>query len=81
MSNSTESKHTPGPWRHWDVTVTPKLTTYAGTQTFGETTEQVYARSREEAIKKMRRARRDADGMYAVPASYRAVIAKAGGAE
>lgn len=72
---NTGAKPAQRTFRHWDLTVTPKLTSYAGDQAFGECTERVYARSRDEAIKQVRRARRDADGRHAVPVSYRATEA------
>lgn len=61
-------------YRHWNVTVTPKVTTYAGAQTFGEYTVCVYARTRADAIKEVRQARRENDGRFAVPATYRATV-------
>ena len=74
MSKTEASKSAAktAPYRHWNVTVTPKVTTYAGSQTFGESAVRVYARTRADAIKEVRQARRAEDGRFAVPATYRA---------
>ncbi len=61
--------------KNYTVTITPKITTYAGSSTFGESTETIYAQNRADAIKTARRRYRNANGREAVPASFRAVEA------
>lgn len=63
-----------GGLRPYLVTITPKLVTFAGSQTFGESTERVYAKSRTEAIKKVRSQVREAEGTMGVPCTYRACL-------
>jgi hypothetical protein len=58
--------------RTYSVTVTPAITIYAGTNTFGQYTVQVQASTRSQAISLVRQQRRDQEGRYAVPATYRA---------
>lgn len=61
--------------KNYTVTITPKITTYASGSTFGECTETVFAKNAADAIKTARRNRRNAEGRYAVPATFRASIA------
>lgn len=64
-----------GELRDYVVTITPRKITYAGSQTFGEYTVEVVARSNSEAITKARRERNDNEGRYGVPATFRAKLA------
>lgn len=72
------SQTKPLPYRDYSVTVTPKITTYAGNNTSGEYTATISARSRDEAIKLARKDRSDIEGRYGVSATYRAKILKIG---
>lgn len=63
-----------GGLRPYLVTITPKIVTYAGTQTFGETNERLFAKSRDEAIKKARAKVREAEGTMGVACTYRAKL-------
>ncbi|MFA6230992.1 MAG: hypothetical protein WC617_12600 [Rhodanobacter sp.] len=63
--------------REYTVTVTPSVVTYAGgsytgSATFGEYTVQVLAKSHAQALQKARRERRDEEGRFGVPASFKA---------
>ncbi len=63
--------------REYTVTVTPSMVTYAGgsytgSATFGEYTVQVLAKSHAQALQKARRERRDEEGRFGVPASFKA---------
>jgi hypothetical protein len=60
------------PLHRYRVTVTPKIVTYAGSDTYGEYTVEVDAYDRADAIKSVRRERNDNEGRYGVPATYRA---------
>lgn len=64
-------------FKTFTVTVTPKMTTYAGSSTFGEYTVEVVAADRTEALKKARADRRENEGRYAVPATFKARELKA----
>ena len=59
-------------FKRYLVTVTPKILSYAGNCTQGEYTVTIGARTNAEAIKYARRDRRDNEGRYAVPCTYRA---------
>ena len=63
-------------YKEYEVTISPKMTTYAGSATFGEYTVSVTAKTAAEAIKEARAARRESEGRYGVPATYRAKVAK-----
>ncbi|HBO5514538.1 TPA: hypothetical protein L4559_003431 [Pseudomonas aeruginosa] len=50
--------------RRYAVTVTPSVTLYSGSLTFGETVEHVEALNRRDAEKQVRQQLRDANGQY-----------------
>lgn len=63
-------------YKEYEVTITPKITTYTGPSTFGEYTVTVTAKSHAEALKIARAERRESEGRYAVPANFRAKLIK-----
>lgn len=69
---------TSGGLRDYEVTITPKVVSYAGAGTFGEYTVTVCARSHSEAIKMARQDRREAEGRHGVAATYRARVIERG---
>ena len=58
------------------VTVTPKITSYAGSTVMESYMETLAAKNRDDAIKKARQFRTDQEGRHAVPVTYRARLAK-----
>jgi hypothetical protein len=62
--------------RIYEVTMTPKLTSYAGTFVDSARTFRVTARDRAEAISMIRRQRTNEEGRYGVPCSYTAKLAE-----
>jgi hypothetical protein len=60
----------------YEVTMTPKMTSYAGTFRDDARTFRVTARDRNEAISMIRRQRTSEEGRYGVPCSYSAKLAK-----
>jgi hypothetical protein len=62
------------PLREYLVTVTPSMLTYGSHGVNDEYTVEVWALSRDAAIKKARSMRRDMEGSMAVSASYRAKL-------
>lgn len=56
------------------VTVTPSVTTFAGSSTFGEYTVEIRAATASQAISEARRARRETEGRYGVPAQFKAKL-------
>lgn len=60
--------------RLYQVTVTPLIVTYAGSQVFGQYTVEVYATNATEAITKARQERRAQEGRLGVRASYQAKL-------
>ena len=60
--------------REYTVFVSPKIVTFAGSGTFGEYQQDVFARTRAEAIKIARAERFEAEGRFAVSATYRAKL-------
>ncbi len=73
-SGATSRLKKPSQLREYVVTVTPRIKTYADAQTFDEYTLTYTATGAQQAISKARQARRDVDGRYAVPATYKAKI-------
>ena len=63
-------------YKDYEVTITPKITAYAGSSVFGEYTVTVFAKSHAEALKTARTERRESEGRYAVPANFRAKLVK-----
>lgn len=63
-------------FRDYIVTVTPKITTYFGNSVDGQYTTEVVAKTAAEALKKARRERRDNEGRFATPCTYRAKLSK-----
>jgi hypothetical protein len=63
-------------YKEYEVTITPKITTYAGSSTFGEYTVTVTAKSHADALKQARADRRESEGRYGVPATFRAKLIK-----
>ena len=63
--------------KNYQVTVTPRITVYAGTWQGGEYTAEVVAKNAKEAISKVRAQRRAEDGRFTVPADYRASVVEA----
>lgn len=53
-----------GKLRSYDVTITPSVTLYSGSSTFGQSVEQVQAHSRREAEKAVRQQLRDVNGRH-----------------
>ena len=63
-------------FKEYTVTITPKITAYAGASVFGEYAVTVFAKSHAEALKQARAERRESEGRYAVPANFRAKLVK-----
>lgn len=63
-------------FKEYTVTITPKITAYAGASVFGEYTVTVFAKSHAEALKQARAERRESEGRYGVPATFRAKLIK-----
>ena len=49
-------------FKEYTVTITPKITAYAGASVFGEYTVTVFAKSHAEALKQARAERRESEG-------------------
>ena len=62
--------------RTYVVTITPRFVMYADSATFGEYTVEVDAKSNAEAISVARKERTENEGRFAVPATYRARLAR-----
>ena len=62
--------------RSYLVTVTPRFVTYCGSTVNGAYKVEVLAQTREQAIQRARADRRLQEGRHAVPAAYRARLAK-----
>ena len=60
----------------YEVTMTPKVTSYAGTWADRAATVRVTARDRAEAIGTVRRQRVREEGRHGVPCTYTARLAK-----
>ena len=58
----------------YEVTVTPKETTYCGSWVSGEYTVDAYAKSASAAITAARRERLDQEGRYAPKVTYKAKV-------
>lgn len=68
-----DRRTTKGPRLHaYVVTVSPRITVYAGTCTFGNYEVTVSARNAQEACRMVRKDRRREDGCMVVPAQFRA---------
>ena len=63
-------------FKEYTVTITPKITAYAGASVFGEYAVTVFAKSHAEALKQARAERRESEGRYGVPATFRAKLIK-----
>lgn len=64
--------------REFVVTVTPTLVVHAGSWRGGSYEVVVYARTHAEAISSARRQRRDEEGRFGVPATFRARLVRSG---
>lgn len=56
----------------YQVTVTPKMTTYSSGGVHGQYTVEIYAKDSKEAISKARRQRSDEEGRFGVGATFKA---------
>lgn len=63
-------------YKQYEVTITPKITSYADSSTFGEYVVEVTAKSHADALKQARADRRENEGRCGVPATYRAKLIK-----
>ena len=63
-------------YKAYNVTVTPKETTYCGSWVSGEYTEVVYAKSASAAITAARQERLNQEGRYAPKVTYKAKLAQ-----
>lgn len=61
-------------YKAYEVTVTPKQTTYAGSWVSGEYTVEVFAESASKAITKARQDRNAEEGRHGVKAAYKARV-------
>ena len=59
-------------YKTYEVTITPKETTYCGSWVSGEYTETVYAKSASAAITAARQERLNQEGRYAPKVTYKA---------
>jgi hypothetical protein len=65
----------PAKLRAYAVTMTPRITVYAGSSVIGEHTSTIVARTAAEAISEARRQYREAEGAERVPATFTAKLA------